>query len=202
MHTAEQLKQWQINKKWSIYWQPPKNSTSQIIPSIELTHLNFSKGLHQTYPLLKRETICNDKSQYSQVGTISNNISSTLATENIESTSTQVISEYNQDLQSYLSYVKKGCRLYDGVDNIQENVVVAIAPKRKNRLPWFGRVIEINQNQKELNVRWMDRLENKTIYFYLTNNNSIIHFDTVICNGIEFEPLLDKKLMWKLVTPL
>lgn len=134
--------------------------------------------------------------------TIACNISSTLPEDDIEHASLEAITSYNEDLEAYIAYVKNGSKLNDGVHNLKKDVVVAVSPERKNGIPWFGRVLAIDNEKKEVNVRWMDRLQSKTIYFYLTDNSASIHYETIICNGVQMEPMLGDKLMWKLVTPL
>ena len=187
---------------WRLLWK-----SSGILREISSqgTHNNLLTNLHITYPLMKRREENNNNEmamQVSAVCRISCTISSTLPTSDISSTNKKDIAAYNEDLESYIKYIQGGSRLFDGVQNIRTNVVVAIAPKRKNGLPWFGRVTDVDKDNQNLTVRWMDRLQNKTVYFYLTNNTSEVHYETVICNGVDFEPILGEKLMWKLVTPL
>ncbi len=52
-----------------------------------------------------------------------------------------------------------------------------------------------------LKVLWLHK-ENTTNYFYLDDSTAIIHQDTVICNGVEMEPLYGTRLLWHLRTPL
>lgn len=134
--------------------------------------------------------------------TTSINVSSTIPEELIENSSLQDIQGYNQDLEAYLKYVQKGGKLNDGVVDIQEDVIVAVAPPRKNKVPWFGRVTKIDYDGQEATVRWMEKTGNNAVYFYLTDNSSQVHFETVICNGVDFEPILNSTLMWRLSTPL
>ncbi len=138
----------------------------------------------------------------SKVPLIACNISSTLPETNIKNASVEDIMSYNEDLEAYIAYVNSRSVLNDGVDNLKKNVVVAVAPERKNGIPWFGRVLDVDERKQEVRVRWMDRLQSKTIYFYLTNDQATVHYETIICNGVQMEPVLDEKLMWKLITPL
>ena len=185
-------------KKWKIWWQP---SVLESGVSIQETHNLSLSSLHQSYPLLKRDNSQSTASN-STIPTITNNICSTLPQQNIQEQTLEEITNYNEDLQVHKNYIESGCKLYDGVENLRKNVVVAVAPPRANGTPWFGRVIDFNEQMQEIQVRWMDKLQNKTTYFYLTEKEGTIHFETVICNGIQFEPLLQDTLTWKLLTPL
>jgi hypothetical protein len=195
-----ELEQWMQEKKWKLFWKP--NVVYREISSYEM-HSNWLKNLHTTYPLMNRREETNTMStQVSAIHRISSTISSTLPEKDINNTNKKDIAEYNEDLAAYVKYIKGGSKFFDGVQNIRTDIVVAVAPQRKNGIPWFGRVISIEPENQMLQVRWMDRLQSKTVYFYLTNNTSKVHYETVICNGVDFEPILGEKLMWKMVTPL
>jgi hypothetical protein len=185
-------------KRWKVVWTP---DSVGFLPETKDLHEYWIEPLHVTYPLVKRQHN-RPRALATKVQLIACNISSTLPEADIEDASVQDITSYNEDLEAYIAYVNSGSVLNDGVLNLKKNVVVAVAPERKNGIPWFGRVLDIDEDNQEVKVCWMDRLQSKTVYFYLTDNEATVHYDTIICNGVQMEPLLEEKLMWKLVTPL
>lgn len=188
------------NTKWSLQsWKP---SALEVKPHNETVHRNFLTNFHKSYPLLVRQNQVTTFPISNNINTITTNICNSTANQNIDNTTEEEIIEYNEDLTAYLKYIKNGSKLYDGIENITEDVVVAVAPPRKNGVPWFGRVVKLHSNLSQLDVRWLDRLETKNIYFYLTEKLATIHYDTIICNGVQLEPVIGNKLMWKLITPL
>jgi hypothetical protein len=194
----QQLQNWMLLKRWKVFWTP---ASLHVLPRTKELHEYWVESLHTTYPLMKRQHNIPDAPS-TKVQLIACNISSTLPETNIENASIQDIISYNEDLEAYIAYVNSGSVLNDGVRNLKKDAVVAVAPERKNGIPWFGRVLELSEDKQEVKVRWMDRLQNKTIYFYLTDDQATIHYETVICNGVQMEPILEEKLMWKLITPL
>ena len=188
------LESWMLGTKWKVVWTPDRLHK---LPSIKDLHEHWIEFLYKTYPFMKRQL--NREEAFSNLmQIIACNISSTLPKSNIQHASVEDI----EDLEAYIAYINNGSVLNDGVHNIKRDVIVAEAPEKKNGLPWFGRVINVYDQQHELRVRWMDRQQSKTIYFFLTDEEAIVHFETVICNGVQMEPLLGDKLMWKLITPL
>ena len=194
----EKLLTWTANTRWKVVWTP---ESSGVLPQTKDLHEHWIESLHKTYPLMKRQHN-RPGALATKVQLIACNISSTLPETDIENASVEDIVSYNEDLEAYIEYVNSGSVLNDGVHNLKKNVVVAVAPERKNGIPWFGRVLEVEEDKQEVKVRWMDRLQSKTIYFYLTNDKATIHYETIICNGVQMEPVLEEKLMWKLITPL
>jgi hypothetical protein len=191
------LEQWMEKKRWHTSWKPANIITDISKKDI---HNNQLASLHASYPLLKRRQEIRIPS--STVQTISQRISSTIPTENIEATTAKDICGYNEDLEAYMAYIKSGSKMYDGTENLQIGSVAAVAQARKNGIPWFGRILHVDIEKQSVSLCWLDRLENKTIYFYLLDSIESVHFDTIICSGVDFEPHVGSKLMWKLVTPL
>lgn len=142
------------------------------------------------------------ESTTTSIPTITENISNTMPEQHVTDTTESHITAYNEDLAAYLSYIRNGSKLYDGVTNPQVGSIAAVAPRRKNGVPWFGRILSVDHEEQKISLRWLDRVENKTIYFYLSDSEEIVHFETVICTGVDFEPIVGSKMMWKLVTPL
>ena len=194
----QKLLSWMETKRWKVVWTP---DSSGFLPKTKDLHEYWIESLHLTYPLMKRQH-SRPEALATKVQLIACNISSTLPETHIEDASVQDIISYNEDLEAYIAYVNSGSVLNDGVLNLKKNVVVAVAPERKNGISWFGRVLDVAANKQEVTVRWMDRLQSKTIYFYLSNEVATIHYETIICNGVQMEPVLEEKLMWKLITPL
>jgi hypothetical protein len=78
-----------------------------------------------------------------------------------------------------------------------------VSPARRGGLPWFGRVLSWDKHAQQVHLRWMDKWTktNNSKYFYLTTEESV-HQDTIICNGVDFEPIYGSQLLWQLQTPL
>jgi hypothetical protein len=111
------------------------------------------------------------------------------------------VADIGSHLQDYLAYLKSGATLHDGTDYIQIGTVVAVASYKKNaKVPWFGKVINIDKDH--VDVIWLHRCKNTTKYYYTDSSLNRIHIDTIICNGVEFAPKFGDKLVWKLFTPL
>jgi hypothetical protein len=199
MTLSPDFQAWAEEHKWQLHWKP---TYANLLTSAAEIHNYSLLHLHITYPLMKREQNYTSTLEGSNIQRISCNISSTLPGNSITSSNKQDITSYNEDLEAYIKYIRGGSKLYDGVQNLGKDVVVAVAPPRRNGIPWFGRVIDFNNETKQVMVRWMDKVQDKTIYFYLTTNNSEVHYETIICSGVEFEPVLGDRLMWKMVTPL
>lgn len=75
---------------------------------------------------------------------------------------------------------------------------------------WFARVISISDHVKikkynrilcELEVLWLQR-HNNTKYYYLEDCTDMISLQSVICTGVEFEPVFEDSLVWELLTPM
>jgi hypothetical protein len=50
---------------------------------------------------------------------------------------------------------------------------------------------------------WLHKSTNITKFFYLNDTPDIVHTESIICNGVEFEPVYsNKQLLWKLLTPV
>ena len=194
----QKLLRWMAMKRWEAVWTP---DSLGVLPQTKDLHEYWIESLHITYPLMKRQHN-RPEAVATKVQLIACNISSTLPETNIENASVQDIISYNEDLEAYIAYINSGSVLNDGVHNLKKNVVIAVALQRKNGIPWFGRVLDVEEDKQEVKVRWMDRLQSKTMYFYLTNDEATIHYETIICNGVQMEPVLEEKLMWRLITPL
>jgi hypothetical protein len=180
-------------------WKAPASTMQTTLQQIH----DFSLAtLHATYPLLVKQDENSVAFEGSEIQRVSSNISCTLPESTLDKTNMKDILGYNEDLAAYVKYIKGGSKLYDGVQNLRNDVVVATAPERKNGLPWFGRVLQIFEETEQVLVHWMDRCQSNAMYFYLTDNTSTVHYDSIICNGVEFEPVLQDTLQWKLVTPL
>jgi hypothetical protein len=97
-------------------------------------------------------------------------------------------------IQDYLAYLKSGAILNDGTDGMQVETVVAVAFYKKNaKVPWFGKIINIDTDY--MDVIWLHRCKNTTKYYYTNSFVNQIHSDTIICNGIEFTPKFGDKLV-------
>jgi hypothetical protein len=109
--------------------------------------------------------------------------------------------EIGTHIQDYLAYLKSGATLHDETDDMQVETVVAVASYKKNaKVPWFGKVTNIDTDY--VDVIWLHRCKNITKYYYTDSSVNRIHSDTIICNGVEFAPKFGDKLIWKLLTPL
>lgn len=102
-------------------------------------------------------------------------------------------------MQEYLAHMISGAHLYDGVENITINSIIATPPRQNAKLPWFGKVVAIRES--EVDVLWFQKLKGNK-YFYLNDTCDPVSFNAIICNGIEFTPIFGDKLVWKLMTPL
>ena len=86
---------------------------------------------------------------------------------------------------------------------MQPDCIIAITPARIGGLPWFARVLHWNKATHQVQMRWMDKYTktNNSKYFYLTTEETL-HEDTIICNGVDFQPIYGSELLWQLQTPL
>ena len=107
--------------------------------------------------------------------------------------------KYNH-VQAYLRYVKRGGKLGDGVENLLEDTIT-VQPPRKNAVPWFARVIAVQNADDIIAVRWLHRQDMSTKFFFLEDKIDEVHFEAIICNGIEMKPVWEgAQVMWKLLT--
>ena len=81
------------------------------------------------------------------------------------------------------------------------NSILAVQPEKSNMLPWFSRVVDIDENDKEVTVRWFHK-KSDTTYFYMDDGVATVPFGAIICNGIDFEPVYSSVLYWRLLTPM
>ena len=151
------------------------------------------ESFYSTYPLVKREGE-QVITQEDKIATVTSNIISTKSVEITKPTSTN-----HKHLESYLAYLRSGARLYDGVENISINCIVAIQPDRKNGVSWFAKVMKILE--EKLQILWLHK-DTNTRYFYLDDKLEMVHKETIICNGVALEPIYGQTLLWKLLTPL
>lgn len=198
MDPHQQLQHWMAVKGWRVVWRP---DALHELPEVKDLHDKWLQSLYESYPLIRRQHM-SQGALGTKVQLIACNISSTLPGTDVGQASIEDIESYNEDLTAYIAYINNSSVLNDGVQDLKTNVVVAVAPERKNGNPWFSCVLEIHEEEEQVTVRWMDRQKNKTVYFYLTGKVGRIHFETIICNGVQMEPMLAETLMWKLVTPL
>jgi hypothetical protein len=109
--------------------------------------------------------------------------------------------EIGTHIQDYLAYLKSGATLHDETDGMQVGAIVTVASYKKNaKVPWFEKVTNIDTDY--VDVIWLHRCKNTIKYYYTDSSVNRIHFDTIICNGVEFAPKFGDKLVWKLLTPL
>jgi hypothetical protein len=48
---------------------------------------------------------------------------------------------------------------------------------------------------------WLYKSTNISKFFYLNNTSDIVHLESIICNGVEFELMYgNQQLLWKLLT--
>lgn len=106
---------------------------------------------------------------------------------------------YKNLLRDHLEYVKRGGRLRDGLEGVEKGCVVAVQPPRRNSHPWFGKVVEVREGS--LLLLWL-HLRKSRKYFYIDNSTDVVANDSVICNGVECQPLFGEELLWKLMTPI
>ena len=48
----------------------------------------------------------------------------------------------------------------------------------------------------------VNRRSSSLEFYYLQEETQLVSMDTIICNGVEFEPVFDQKLVWRLLTPV
>ena len=157
-------------------------------------HQQFIASLHATYPLTKRVTTLNNSNNTPQ---------SNLAYKILPTNNDEDVNGTNQDIQKHLDYMLSENRLCDGIENISINSIIAVAPTRKNGIPWFARVVQILEGGEEFLVKWFDLdPDGSSKYCLLTESEDTVHADAIICNGVEFAPFFGEKLLWKLLTPL
>ena len=168
------------------------------LPTAAAGHKFRLVSLHNTYPATKR-------SQENSILTVLSHLSRRIISTQFSSSSnenSQSGTHCNTELQSYLRYIQCGDKLSDGIIGMQPDAVIAVQPTRSNFLPWFARVVQVNLAQHEVQVKWLHRHEQSSKYFYQDDTIDVIHEETIICNGIDLQPVFGEKLMWKLLTPL
>ena len=190
----------------------PQHCRQNISWNRDLSHTNMlDSGLHITYPLAKRPWNCHNISPITTtlctpglVQPLYHNID-LLPLARKEDSAEEIRTVINDDLQAYLRYMKCGGRLQDQIDGLQKDAIVAVAPDLgEGRLPWFGRVIQIDSVAEEILIRWFHKGVSSNVYMFKEEEEPVwIHFETVICNGVYFEPTGESVgKMWKLITPM
>ena len=99
----------------------------------------------------------------------------------------------------FLAYLRSRARLYDGVENISINCIVAIQSDRKNGVSWFAKVMKILE--EKVQILWLHK-DTNTRYFYLDDKLEIVHKETIICNSVVLKLIYEQTLLQKLLTPL
>ena len=155
-----------------------------------VSYLFLLKSLHFTYLLTKRtDEIIVDTFNYVLTDRILptsyiNNSSSNNSSSNLATTNTP-----DNSLQDYLKFIKRGGTLNDGIQGMDVDCIVAVQPERINAHPWFGKVVKIDSTLKQVHLKWLHRHESSTTYFYMKDSLDVVHVDTIICNGVDFEPV-------------
>lgn len=191
-------------------WHPERCMLSK---DLKQAHKLYLRSLHKTYPLMKRATppTASSSSYGNWCEGISIGVGPTITNKTLSlvvgnSTDAELgdtitkLKEGNEDLAAYVRFLRSGKTLRDGVENMSVDSVAVVAPDRKNGIPWFGRVLEMDDNRAKL--RWLHKHTSHATYFYLSDSIDWVHFDAVICNGVDFEPIIGAEFLWKLVTPL
>lgn len=165
-----------------------------------LAHQALLTSLHTSYPLTKRTKPLLNNSNQRQTTTNKILPTSYIANNSGNESSNRINKKTYNHLQDYLVYIQSGACLRDGINGIQLGTLVAVQPVRKNGLPWFGKVTKF-VDEEQFELLWLHK-EAATRFYYLDDSVDVIHKDTIICNGIEFEPVFGEKLVWRLLTPL
>ena len=131
--------------------------------NLKQAHTTSLESFHITYPLTKRNNIPITSSLPHSI--ITNSI---IATSYFDPKSSSI----HQHLIQHFNYVQSGHHLHDGMENIVVGSIVAVAPSRKNGIPWFGKVLQLLPSSLE--VLWLHK-ESTTNYFYLDDSIAIIH---------------------------
>ena len=90
-------------------------------------------------------------------------------------------------LGAYHAWVKSGGRLCDSTENMTVHSIVTVQLQRKNADPWFGQVISVLYEQQQVQLKWLYS-SSKVLYYYADDQDDIVAFDTIICNGVSFIP--------------
>ena len=183
------------------HWAPDQQLHNE--PPDSETHSIAIASLHTSYPLTKHstETAGGEDSWDLTI----NIVPTSYPTEDDINNTDKAEAEnngFNNSLQAHLRFVKRGGKLNDGVIGVQADCVVAIQPERANAQPWFAKVVKVDESNNMLHINYMHRHKNSTMYFYIQEAEDTTHYDTIICNRIDFEPVFKEKLMWKLLTSL
>jgi hypothetical protein len=171
--------------------------TTKSSDHMKMLHMLHRQSFIKSYPLVCRETtllLTEPKSNESP---------------NKEPEQSDFSPAKNIHLGAYHAWVKSGGRLCDGTENMTVHSIVAVQPERKNADPWFGRVISVLHEQQQVQLKWLHS-SSKVLYYYADDQDDIVAFDAIICNGVSFIPkrktddmsATNTTMMWKLLTPL
>jgi hypothetical protein len=156
------------------------------------------QSLHKAYPLTKRPS--NTASTTTVQSIIKNSVCSVITS--CPSNSPPPVTPVPQThLRDYNAYLLSGATLNDGVTNISVNCIVAAQPPRMNGNPWFAKVTNLIDNDS-IEVRWLHSSIHASKYYYMEDTPDVIPTESIICNGVEFEPVFAETLLWRLLTPL
>jgi hypothetical protein len=153
--------------------------------NLQQAHSIYRSSFYQAYLLTKRNNI------------LINNITSPTLTSTIISSTQLQTTPTNQanytHLRQHYDYLQTRHRLYDGIINLRQNSIIATPPPKSNGVPWFGKVLKINDDT--VDVLWFHK-HNDSTYYYLNDTPVKLQKISIICNGIEFEPVYDSTLHW------
>jgi hypothetical protein len=101
-----------------------------------------------------------------------------------------------------LDNIISGTCLKDSIQDITVHSIVAVQPQQVNGLLWFGKIICFVESD-HLELLWLHKSTNISKFFYLNDTPDIVYLESIICNGVEFEPVYrNQQLLWKLLTPI
>lgn len=96
--------------------------------------------------------------------------------------------------------MQHGITLQDLDSNLEVDAIAAVTPGSK-RIPWLGRIVEINLDDNLVCFKWLHS-EGKR-YVYKDDDTDWVDRSSVICTGVILEPIVQmNKVLWKLVTPM
>ena len=72
---------------------------------------------------------------------------------NIDNNNDNKLTNYPH-LQEHLTYISSDARLNDGITNMKVGSVVATVLNKKGKIPWFGKVVKMNDNNSVC-VLWL-----------------------------------------------
>ena len=109
--------------------------------------------------------------------------------------------EDDNHFSAYSASVLQGSHLRDQVIGLEVNCFVAVQPATK--IPWLGRVVELDVSSECALVRWFHSSSTANIYHFVPRElPEWVDYGAIVCNGLTMTPETTDPCEWRLQTPM